>query len=65
MVQAGIAPDRGDTEILRRTGGRADEHSLVFAVMGFHGQDAAHAAEGSHVSVAGVAVQPLASLVVV
>ena len=57
MVQALIAPNGGQPEVVRGPVRGGDEFVVVFAVVGFDHQDAAGAAEHGHVPVAGVAVQ--------
>ena len=65
MVQAGIAPDRGEAEVRRFTRRRIDKDTLVVALVGFDDEGAVPAAEDSHVAVAGVTKQFLAALVMV
>ena len=57
LVQSVISPDRGEAEVVGRSGRGRDESILVMAVVGFNHQDAAGAAEDGHASVAGVAVE--------
>ena len=51
MVQAGIAPDGTEAEVLRRTLRRRDEYVAVFSIVGFDHQRAARAAEDRLVAV--------------
>ena len=57
MVETLVAENGGQAEVVRGAGRGGDEGIGEFAVVGFQSQDAAGAAEGRDVAVAGVAVE--------
>ena len=57
MIEPVISPDRREAEVVGRARRSGDESILVLAVVVFHHEHAASAAEHGHVAVAGVAVK--------